>query len=91
MACRGCNHLKHTLIEWPDPNTRIVVPLFHPRRDQWTDHFAWSLDTTQMIGLTSVGRATIDALQLNREGLRNLRRVLVNDQNHPPEEISAGG
>jgi hypothetical protein len=37
-----------------------------------------------MIGLTPVGRATIDRLQLNREGVINLRRILRAIEEHPP-------
>ena len=42
-----------------DPATGIEVPLFHPRRDDWHEHFAWSPDHLYLIGLTPTGRATI--------------------------------
>jgi hypothetical protein len=38
-----------------------------------------------MIGLTATGSATIEALQLNRSGLVNLRRVLYAVGEHPPK------
>jgi hypothetical protein len=62
------------------------VRLFHPRRDRWADHFAWTDDGTRILGLTPTGRATVEALRLNREPLVNLRRVLVQAGEHPPEE-----
>jgi hypothetical protein len=62
------------------------VKLFHPRRQRWADHFAWSHGGTRVLGLTPVGRATVEALQLNREPLVNLRRVLVEAGEHPPSE-----
>jgi len=34
-----------------------------------------------------MGRATVEALQLNRTGLVNLRKALVQYGEHPPEEI----
>jgi hypothetical protein len=39
-----------------------------------------------MAGLTSIGRATIEALQLNRQNLVNLRRMLYAMGEHPPFE-----
>lgn len=43
------------------------------------EQFAWTDDVTQILGLTSIGRATVEALPLNRERLVNLRRVLVRE------------
>ena len=59
-------------------------PLFHPSRDLWGDHFVWSDDTSQMLGLTPTGRATIVRLRLNRFGVVNLRRVLSALGKHLP-------
>jgi hypothetical protein len=39
---------------------------------------------TQMIGITPTGRATIERLNLNREGVVNLRAVLSLINWHPP-------
>ena len=64
-----------------------MVALFHPRQQVWTEHFAWNEDFTQIIGKTPCGRATIQALCLNRNGLINLRRVLVMAGVHPPSKI----
>ena len=50
-----------------------MVPLYHPRQHRWPDHFAWNEDTTIVIGLTPTGRATVEALRLNRENVVNLR------------------
>jgi hypothetical protein len=36
-------------------------------------------------GTTATGRATIDALQLNRERVVNLRGVLLVTGDHPPD------
>jgi hypothetical protein len=62
------------------------VALFHPRTHQWWDHFAWSADFTRIEGKTSLGRATIEVLRLNRPGVVNLRRVLAAGGLHPPSE-----
>jgi 5-methylcytosine-specific restriction endonuclease McrA len=85
-ACFGCNGHKHTSTHGADPETSERVPLFHPRRQRWSDHFAWSADFTRIEGRTPVGRATIEVLRLNRSGIVNLRRVLVAGGAHPPPE-----
>src|SRR5439155_1568230 len=85
-ACAGCNGRKHTATEARDPTTGEIVPLYHPRRDRWGDHFAWSADTIEILGRTDVGRATVARLELNRVHLRNLRRLLHAVGAHPPPE-----
>jgi 5-methylcytosine-specific restriction endonuclease McrA len=87
LACQGCNNHKYTKTEARDPVSDNVVPLYHPRQQRWHDHFAWNDDFTLVIGLTPIGRATLKALQLNREELVNLRRVLYAMGEHPPAEI----
>ena len=86
LSCQGCNNHKYTKTEGIDPADGAAVPLFHPRRQRWRDHFAWSEDATLILGLTPTGRATIEALRLNRDGLVNLRRVLQSVGEHPPAE-----
>ncbi len=88
LACQGCNNHKHIKIEARDPINKELVPLFHPRRQRWNDHFAWDDSCTLVIGLTPTGRATVEALHLNREGLINLRRVLTAIGHHPPPQFS---
>jgi HNH endonuclease len=83
-ACQGCNNFKYTKTTGIDPITLQEVPLFHPRRDVWEEHFAWSRDLTELIGLSPTGRATIVELRLNRENVVNLRRVLILAERHPP-------
>lgn len=84
LACQGCNSHKHIKTEGYDPVSGGLVPLFNPRKQNWHDHFSWSSDFTLIIGLTSIGRATVEAMQLNREGLINLREVLYTMGEHPP-------
>lgn len=86
LACQGCNNHKYDKIEVPDPASGDVVPVYHPRRDRWRDHFAWSDDFARILGVSRTGRATVVALHLNREGLVNLRRVLYVAGKHPPPE-----
>lgn len=83
LACSGCNGHKYTKTQAPDPVNGLVVPLYHPRKHIWPEHFRWSADFTRIIGLTPSGRATVEALQLNRPGLVNLRRALFVIGLHP--------
>jgi hypothetical protein len=83
-ACQGCNNHKYNKSSARDPITGQMVPLFNPRRQRWADHFAWNEDATLIFGLSPEGRATVEALQLNRRGLVNLRRILFSVQEHPP-------
>ncbi len=84
LACQGCNNHKYDKTEADDPVSGRLVPLYHPRRDRWSEHFAWSDDFTLIIGLTPTGRATVDTLLLNRDGVVNLRRLLYLYGEHPP-------
>lgn len=85
LSCLGCNSFKGVFQTGMDPVTEQEVPLFHPRQQTWTDHFRWSDDTTQIIGITATGRATVARLRLNRPGLVNLRAALHRFGVHPPE------
>jgi hypothetical protein len=86
LSCQGCNNVKYTKTVGTDPVTGAEVSLFHPRREAWSEHFGWSADGTLVLGLTPIGRAAVEALQLNREALANLRRVLFAAQEHPPAD-----
>lgn len=89
LACQGCNGGKHDKIFALDFATGETVPLYHPRRDNWHEHFTWNEDHTLLLGLTQTGRATIKALSLNREGVVNLRQVMSLIGKHPPAHRTA--
>lgn len=86
FACPGCNSFKYNKTTAEDPATGEIVPLFNPRQSRWNEHFAWSEDFTLIVGLTPTGRATVEALQLNREGVANFRKVLFAMGEHPPKK-----
>jgi 5-methylcytosine-specific restriction endonuclease McrA len=56
LACFHCNNHKGANIAGIDSRTRQTVPLFHPRRQQWKEHFKWR--GAFLLGLTPCGRAT---------------------------------
>src|SRR6266478_6577848 len=41
-ACQGCNNCKYDKTEGEDPLRGANVSLYHPRRQRWRDHFAWT-------------------------------------------------
>jgi hypothetical protein len=85
LACAACNGLKVDFIEAIDPETGEPVPLFNPRQQNWHEHFIWSQDGVQVIGLTACGRATVALLQMNRPLAIAARTVWVSINRHPPK------
>jgi len=84
LACPGCNGHKYNKVEGPDPVDGRLVALFNPRAQEWRDHFKWNDDFTHIVGSTPTGRATVDALNLNRPGVVNIRGALFAIGAHPP-------
>jgi HNH endonuclease len=85
LICQGCNNHKYDKIQGLDPKSKELVDLHNPRKALWHEHFTWSADFQQVVGITATGRATIAALQLNRDRVVNLRRVLLVTGDHPPD------
>jgi hypothetical protein len=85
LACELCNQYKWVKTHGLDPQTGQLTPLFNPRQQPWTDHFAWSQDGTQIVGLTECGRATVVALNLNSELAVTVRRNWIRAGWHPPK------
>lgn len=83
LSCQGCNNYKYTRISAQDPVNGETVALIHPRHDAWSEHFVWSDDYSFIIGITPTGRATVEALRLNRPGVMRLRRALFQIGEHP--------
>jgi len=75
LACHQCNLHKGTNLYSVDPDTSEVVRLFHPRKDQWQDHFA--LDGPRIVGRTAIGRTTAWLLQMNSDERVQLRSALI--------------
>lgn len=84
LACFHCNRRKAEKLTALDPDSGEEVPLFNPRRDAWGNHFIWSSEGLFVIGLTPTGRASVDALELNRERVINIRAADQMVGRHPP-------
>ncbi len=84
LACWDCNLIKGDRTMAIDAQTGQSMRLFHPNQQKWLEHFRWSDDGSQIIGLTAEGRATVVALKLNRSQLIESRHYWNKAGWHPP-------
>jgi hypothetical protein len=61
-----------------------VVYIFNPRQQRWNTHFVWN--AVEAIGLTAIGPATVQALDLNRSTMLAIRAEEELQGRHPPPE-----
>ncbi len=73
LACSYCNRFKGSNPGSFDPATGQLVPFYHPRQQQWADHFR--LEGARIVPMTPEGRVTAAILQLNHHD-----RVLESQQ-----------
>jgi hypothetical protein len=84
LACLRCNRHKGPNLAGIDPIGGEVVPLFHPRRDRWPDHFLWL--GLLLMSETPTGRATIRVLTINDKDPVQVRRALKALRLFPPTD-----
>jgi 5-methylcytosine-specific restriction endonuclease McrA len=75
LACPHCNLHKGPNLTTLAPDTREIVPLFHPRRQNWEDHF--QLTGARIEGRTDIGKATVRLLQMNVRDQLEIRAALI--------------
>src|SRR5262249_27422964 len=75
LACDRCNAHKGSDLTGIDPDTGQLVPLFNPRTQTWTEHFAFG--GSLIVGLTPTGRTTVGLLQMNAPRRLRLRAKLL--------------
>jgi hypothetical protein len=63
LACFPCNNHKGPNVAGVDPETGHVTRLFHPRQDDWHEHFVWRGPV--LVGRTAIGRVTVEVLAIN--------------------------
>jgi HNH endonuclease len=73
LACVSCSLRKGSKTRARDPMTAVIVPLFHPRKHRWRDHF--NIEGYKIIGITPLGRATLMLLQFNRPRFIAIRHL----------------
>ncbi len=84
LACFHCNRKKGAVVSGVDTDSGEKAGLFNPRRNEWNGHFIWSPDKLLIIGLTAIGRATVDVLEMNRERAIRIRAADLFVGRHPP-------
>ena len=65
LACRSCNLRKGTRISGIDPDSNTEVRFFHPRQELWSDHFQVDSESGMVMGITSIGKVTVEYLEMN--------------------------
>lgn len=74
LACPACNQHKGTNLTGVEPDTGQVVLLFHPRREDWSEHFAY--EGARIVGRTPKGRTTAWLLEVNDAAQLRIRTIL---------------
>jgi 5-methylcytosine-specific restriction endonuclease McrA len=82
LSCFECNRQKGSDLSSVDPITDEVVPLFHPRRDTWQDHFQIRANG-EIEGKTATGRVTVRLLDFNNPERVALRAALMDLRRYP--------
>jgi hypothetical protein len=83
-ACYRCNEFKGAKTSAIDSLTNVSVRLFNPRLDRWIEHFAWANGGTHIVGISSIGSATIYTLRLNNDHIVAARALWIDVGWHPP-------
>ncbi len=78
LACPDCNAKKGPNIATISPDTGLVIELFHPRLHNWDNHF--SLIGSEIIGISEIGRATVQLLDMNEEERVAVRAQLLEER-----------
>jgi hypothetical protein len=75
LACPSCNLHKGPNIAGVDPQAGELTPLFHPRRDCWSEHFRW--DGAVVVPTSAIGRTTLVVLAMNDARQIAARRAML--------------
>jgi len=85
LACVACSLRKAARRQVRDSRSGKQLPVFNPRHDQWHRHFAFT-KPWRVRGRTPTGRATVEALGMNRPIAVSIRSELALLGRFPPEE-----
>jgi hypothetical protein len=83
LSCFYCNSYKGPNLSGIDRESGKLTRLFHPREDDWNEHFRWN--GAVLFGLTDVGRATIAVLNINHPAAMAKREELIQEGVFPPD------
>lgn len=71
LSCRHCNLYKGPNIAGIDPDGGKLTSLFNPRQHDWSVHFAFQ--GAIIVGLSNIGRTTVQVLAMNDSDRIDLR------------------
>ncbi|XWK89546.1 MAG: HNH endonuclease signature motif containing protein [Phormidium sp.] len=77
LACRSCNLRKGIRISGIASSSNTEVPFFHPRNNQWSEHFQINIESGEIIGITAVGEVTLEYLEMNSPAQLAARRLWI--------------
>ena len=77
LACRSCNLRKGTRISGTVSDANVEVLFFHPRQNHWDEHFTVNSETGAIVGITAVGKVTVENLQMNSSAQVTARTLWI--------------
>lgn len=77
LACRSCNLRKGTRISGLVPASNTEVNFFHPRQDQWSEHFQVNVESGNIMAITPVGALTVKYLEMNSSAQVTARQLWI--------------
>ena len=81
LACMECNLRKGPDLAAIDPVEKVMVSLFNPRAQRWSEHF--TLVSASLVGETPTGRATVALLRMNEPARILERQRLITAGRYP--------
>ena len=78
LACRSCNSFKGSRSQYIDPESSAEERFYHPRRDQWEEHFlVVDSESCAIVALSSIGRVTVVAFKMNGQSQITARQLWI--------------
>jgi len=77
LACRSCNLRKGNRISGIDADSNTEVRFFHPRQDEWENHFQMDVTSGLIVGTSAIGRTTVDNLAMNSQSQITARQLWI--------------
>ena len=76
FSCPVCNYSKGSNVGTYDETMSILIRLFHPRKDNWNEHFELQ-KTGLIVSKSAIGKATIKILDLNHVESVEERKTMI--------------
>jgi hypothetical protein len=77
LACRSCNLRKGTYISAIDSDSNEEIQFFNPRQNLWSEHFQIEMEVGMVMGITAIGKVTVENLKMNSVAQVAARKLWV--------------